>query len=111
MTLFIAAFFIVAGGFRIVAAWSVRFPYWGWALLNGIVTFLLGVIIYRLYNFPRRRSGFIGLLVGIEMLFHGWTWIMLSLAIRRIPAQGRLTAACSNVLLTLRVRKPPSRGA
>jgi hypothetical protein len=25
--------------------------------------------------------------VGLEMLFHGWTWIMLSLAIRKIPAE------------------------
>jgi len=23
--------------------------------------------------------------VGVEMLFHGWCWIMLSLAIRKIP--------------------------
>ena len=27
----------------------------------------------------------IGLLVGLEMLFAGWTWIMLALAIRDIP--------------------------
>jgi uncharacterized membrane protein HdeD (DUF308 family) len=85
LTAFIAAFFIVAGAFRIIAALSVRFPLWGWALLNGIVTFLLGVVIYR--NFPQNIFWVIGLLVGIEMLFHGWTWIMLSLAIRRIPAK------------------------
>ncbi len=53
--------------------------------MNGIVTFLLGVIIYR--NFPESGIWVIGLLVGLEMLFHGWTWIMLSLAIRRIPAK------------------------
>jgi uncharacterized membrane protein HdeD (DUF308 family) len=29
----------------------------------------------------------IGLLVGVEMLFNGWTWIMLSLAIRKIPTK------------------------
>ena len=83
LTLFIAAFFIMAGGFRIVASLSVRFPFWGWALLNGIVTLLLGLVIYR--NFPNDFLWVIGLLVGIEMLFHGWTWIMLSLAIRHLP--------------------------
>ncbi len=60
-------------------------PVLGLVLLNGIVTFLLGVIIYR--NFPESGIWVIGLLVGLEMLFHGWTWIMLSLAIRRIPAK------------------------
>jgi uncharacterized membrane protein HdeD (DUF308 family) len=88
LTLFVAAFLVVAGGFRILAALTMRFPFWGWSLLNGIVTFLLGVIIYRLYNhFPLSAVWVLGLLVGIEMLFNGWTWIMLSLAIRKLPAE------------------------
>jgi uncharacterized membrane protein HdeD (DUF308 family) len=88
LTLFLAAFFIVVGGFRIVAALTVRFPYWGWSLLNGLVTFLLGVIIFRLYrHFPETAFWIPGLMIGIEMLLHGWTWMMLSLAVRRIPAK------------------------
>ena len=31
LTLFVATLFIVVGGFRILAALLVRFPYWGWA--------------------------------------------------------------------------------
>jgi len=84
LTAFLAAFFIVAGSFRILAAMVIRFPYWGWSLLNGIVTFLLGVIIYR--HFPACALWILGLLVGLELLLHGWTWITLSLAIRKIPA-------------------------
>jgi uncharacterized membrane protein HdeD (DUF308 family) len=84
ITLFMAALFIVVGAFRALAAMMVRFPHWGWALFNGVVTFLLGVIIYR--QFPQSALWVIGLLVGVEMLFNGWTWIMLSLAIRKIPA-------------------------
>jgi uncharacterized membrane protein HdeD (DUF308 family) len=84
MTIFVAAFFIVVGIFRIVAALSVRFPHWGWALLNGVITFLLGVIIYR--HFPESSIWVLGVLVGLEMLFYGWTWIALSLAIKNIPA-------------------------
>jgi uncharacterized membrane protein HdeD (DUF308 family) len=88
LTLFVAAFFVVAGSFRVIASLMIRFPYWGWSLLNGIVTFLLGVIIYRLYErFPLSAIWVLGLLIGIEMLFNGWTWIMLSLAIRNIPAK------------------------
>lgn len=85
MTMFMAAFFMVAGMFRMVAALTVRFPYWGLALLNGAITFLLGVIIYR--HFSLSGIWVIGLLVGLEMLLNGWTWIMLALAVRRIPAK------------------------
>jgi uncharacterized membrane protein HdeD (DUF308 family) len=83
MTLFVAAFFMVAGGFRVLAAMIIQFPHWGWSLLNGIVTFLLGVIIY--HHFPECALWVLGLLIGLEMLFNGWTWIMLSLAIRNLP--------------------------
>ncbi len=82
LTAFAAALFIVVGAFRTLAAFIVRFPQWGWAALNGVVTFLLGVIIYR--HFPQSALWVIGVLVGVEMLFHGWTWIMLSLAIRNL---------------------------
>jgi uncharacterized membrane protein HdeD (DUF308 family) len=83
LTLFMAVFFIIAGLFRIVATLVIRFPHWGWALLNGIVTFLLGTIIY--HHYPQSTFWALGLLVGVEMLFHGWNWIMLSLAISRLP--------------------------
>jgi uncharacterized membrane protein HdeD (DUF308 family) len=84
LTLFIAAFCIVAGIFRTIAALSLRYAYWGWSLLNGMITLLLGLIIYR--QFPQSAVWVLGLLVGLELFFHGWTWIMLSLAIKRIPA-------------------------
>lgn len=84
MTVFLASLFIVVGAFRAVAALVVRFPHWGWALLNGVVTFLMGVFIYR--HFPAAALWVIGLLIGIEMLLCGWTWIMLALAVRKLPA-------------------------
>ena len=83
LTLFLASLFIVAGAFRTVAALVVRFPHWGWALLNGVVTLLCGVVIFR--HFPEAALWVIGVLVGVDMLFQGWTWIALSLAVRSIP--------------------------
>jgi uncharacterized membrane protein HdeD (DUF308 family) len=50
-----------------------------------MVTFLIGVAIYR--HFPDSALWVIGVLVGVELLFNGWTWITLSMALRRIPAQ------------------------
>jgi uncharacterized membrane protein HdeD (DUF308 family) len=83
MTLFFAVSFIVIGVFRILGAMLLRFPQWGWVLLNGAVTLLCGVVVYR----ELREGAFwiVGLLVGLEMLFNGWKWIMLSLAIKSIP--------------------------
>ncbi len=83
MTVFISVSFVVLGLFRIVAALKLRYPQWGWALLNGAITMLAGVIIYR--HLPNDSLWVIGLLVGLEMLFNGWTWVMLSLVLRKLP--------------------------
>ena len=90
VTMFMAAFFIVVGAFRIIVSVIERFPQWGWALINGVVTLLVGLIIYD--SFPLSALWVIGLLVGIELLFNGWTWIMLSLVIRQIPENEESTA-------------------
>ena len=80
LTLLLAGMFIVLGVFRIVVALMIRFPSWGWSLLNGVVTLLAGMVIYR--HFPQSALWVVGLLVGLEMLFSGWTWIMLAACIR-----------------------------
>ncbi len=94
LTMLIAAFLIVAGIFRIVSAMVLRFPSWGWQLLSGVVALMLGLLINRLVaeNDPRALL-LIGIFVGIEMLFNGWTWIMLSLEVRRLPAEAEAHAA------------------
>jgi uncharacterized membrane protein HdeD (DUF308 family) len=83
LTIYIAAIFILLGSYRIVASLAVRFPQWGWTLLNGVVTLLAGIVIYR--HASTSALWVIGLLVGLEMLFNGWTWIMLSLGLRKLP--------------------------
>lgn len=85
LTLFLASLFIIAGIFRAVAALIVRFPNWGWTLLNGMITTLFGLVIYR--HFPEAALGLIGALVGVDLVFQGWSWIMLATAIHRIPVE------------------------
>ncbi len=82
LTKLIAIFLIVSGIFRIVVALVQRFPEWGWVLLNGGITLLLGLLINR--QWPASATWVIGLFVGIEMIFNGWAWIMLALGLRRI---------------------------
>jgi len=89
VTLMLAAFFVVVGGFRIVSALVDKYPKWGWALLNGIITLMLGLVIFRSFkrfpDEPERVFWIIGLLIGVELLFNGWTWIMLSFALKNLP--------------------------
>jgi uncharacterized membrane protein HdeD (DUF308 family) len=82
ITKFIAIFLIVVGAFRIISALVVRFQDWGWTLLNGGVTLLLGIIINR--QLPEAALWVIGLFVGVEMLFNGWAWVMLALGLRAV---------------------------
>jgi uncharacterized membrane protein HdeD (DUF308 family) len=83
ITVFVAVSFMVMGLFRVLAAMTVRYPQWGWSLLNGALTFLVGTAIYR--HLPYSALWVIGLLVGIELIFCGLAWIMLSMEIRKIP--------------------------
>jgi uncharacterized membrane protein HdeD (DUF308 family) len=83
-TLLMAAFFFVEGLFRIVAALAGRFHYWGWMLLNGVVTLVLGVMIWR--RWPDDALWIVGLFLGIDMLVSGANYIALGLNARRLPA-------------------------
>lgn len=80
LTKLLAIFLIVVGVLNILSALIQRFPGWSWVLLNGGVTFLLGLLINR--QWPSSALWVIGLFIGIEMIFNGCAWIMLALGLR-----------------------------
>ena len=82
LALVMAIFFILDGIFRIFTALAARLPQWGWMLFNGIVTLILGIIIWQQWQYFGLRI--IGLFIGIDLIISGWTWVMLSLASRRM---------------------------
>jgi uncharacterized membrane protein HdeD (DUF308 family) len=84
-TLMIAAALVIGGVFRIVVALLERFDGWVWVLLNGVVSLVLGVMIWR--DWPESAFWVIGLFVGIEMVFAGWSWVMTALALRSMAAR------------------------
>jgi uncharacterized membrane protein HdeD (DUF308 family) len=84
-TLVLAAAFIVGGLFRIISALVDHFHGWGWVLLNGVVTLVLGIMIWR--EWPDSGLWVVGLFVGIDMVFAGFSWIMMALAAHSVPAQ------------------------
>lgn len=82
LTLLLAAFFVVVGVFRIVVALIERFHNWGWCLLSGCISALLGVLILK--QWPGSGVWVIGLFLGIEMIFNGLAWIMMADGLRRL---------------------------
>jgi uncharacterized membrane protein HdeD (DUF308 family) len=81
LTIVLAVFLIVEGIFKIMMAMRVRdHRGWGWLLASGVLSIILGVLIWA--EWPASGLWVIGLLVGIQLLFTGWSLVMLSLAAR-----------------------------
>ena len=72
LTLFLAAYFFVHGVFEIVWAFRLRpIKGWGWALFSGVVALALGIMIWR--QFPVSGAWAVGTLMGVQMIFGGWS--------------------------------------
>jgi uncharacterized membrane protein HdeD (DUF308 family) len=84
LTLLLAASFFVGGVLRIITSIAVHFPAWPWVLLHGVVDLFLGFII--LSGWPSSSLWVIGVFVGIDLLFHGWAWVILALTVRTYSA-------------------------
>lgn len=85
LTMLIAIVLLVSGVFRIALAAALRFHQWGWALLSGVVSLALGVMIWQ--ELPESAEWVIGTFVGIDLIFTGWTWIMLALGLKSMPPE------------------------
>jgi uncharacterized membrane protein HdeD (DUF308 family) len=86
-TLALAFFFLAEGVFDIIAFFqSPRTSGSTWILLDGIVTLILGALVWK--HWPSSSAWVIGTLVGISMIMTGTTRLMISLAVRRLR-QGR----------------------
>jgi len=86
LTLFLAAYFIVSGIFEILFAFRVK-PVngWGWALFSGIVSVILGLLIWG--QFPLSGAWAVGILFGIRMVFIGWTLIIIGSGARKLAGE------------------------
>ena len=83
LTIFLAIYLLVSGVFEITLALHIRpVSGWGWALFSGIISTLLGAMIWS--QFPLSGAWAIGLLIGIRLFFSGWTLLMFGIAARAI---------------------------
>lgn len=84
VTMVLAVLFIVGGLFRTAGASVIKFPWWGWTVLSGIVAVVLGV--YLLANWPVTSTFFVGIVIGVDLLFDGGALIAFGAAIRSLPS-------------------------
>jgi uncharacterized membrane protein HdeD (DUF308 family) len=82
LTLLLGSLFLIEGILNIVLYVKMR-PIHGssWMLVDGIVTLLLGLMIY--LQWPSSSAWAIGTLVGVSMIFSGVARVMMSLAVRK----------------------------
>jgi len=91
VTMVLASLFIVGGLFRITGASIIQFPRWGWTAFSGLVSAVLGV--YLLTTWPTASTYFIGLAIGIDLIFDGAALIGFAAAIHSLPSKAQLRTA------------------
>jgi uncharacterized membrane protein HdeD (DUF308 family) len=83
VTLLMAMYFTLIGIFRIISAFALRLPHWGWMVFNGVVTLALGVIVWM--GWPVSGLWVLGLFLGIQLIFAGWSEVMLAIGLHHEP--------------------------
>ena len=92
LTLVLAMLFLIEGILNIILFFKMR-PLRGsaWVLIDGIITLLLGLMIY--LQWPSSSAWAIGILVGVSMIISGVTRIGMSLAVRSATTNSTQIAA------------------
>jgi uncharacterized membrane protein HdeD (DUF308 family) len=82
LTLLLASLFLVEGILDIALYVKMRPLHGsGWVLVDGIITLLLGLMIYM--QWPSSSAWAIGTLVGVSLIISGVSRVMMSLAVRK----------------------------
>jgi len=92
LTILVAALLIADGLLELAMALRIR-PHdgWGWVLLSGLVAIAAGLLIA--LQLPGSATWTLGLIIGIKMIFSGWSFITLALAGHRAATPANLRTA------------------
>ena len=81
LTLILAIFLALEGLIEIALYFALRrVRHAGWVLVDGVVTLILGILIWR--QWPSSSTWVIGTLVGISLIFSGISRFLLSAGVR-----------------------------
>jgi uncharacterized membrane protein HdeD (DUF308 family) len=82
LTFLLAVALIASGVLRAWVGYSHRpEPGWGWVVAGGVITAIAGLIIA--IGWPVNSLWVLGLFLAIDLIFRGWTFIALGLALRK----------------------------
>jgi uncharacterized membrane protein HdeD (DUF308 family) len=86
LTLLLAILFLVEGVLDLILWWKMRSLQGSfWILLDGIVTLILGGMIY--VHWPSSSVWALGTLLGVGFIMSGVTRIMMSMAVRKVASK------------------------
>jgi uncharacterized membrane protein HdeD (DUF308 family) len=90
ITLFLAAYFLVAGIFEVMLAFELKGNTgWVWMLFGGIVSVMLSFMLYS--NWPLSGAWAVGTLFGVHLLFAGMAQLSIGSAAKTVA--GRVAGA------------------
>lgn len=78
LTMLLAIIFFVQGLIQVY--WGLSSQYlkrWGWWILSGFISIALAVIVWT--HWPTSAIWFIGLLVGVNLIFYGFSLLLITL--------------------------------
>ena len=84
VTMLLAVLFIVGGLFRITGAGVIQFPWWGWTVFSGLVSVGLGVYLLAIWG--TASTFFIGIAIGVDLIFDSAALIAFAAAIHSLPS-------------------------
>jgi uncharacterized membrane protein HdeD (DUF308 family) len=90
LTIILMSYLLATGALEIIVSFQLKpASGWGLELFNGIVTLLLGIMLWR--QFPLSGAWAIGVLFGIKMIFSGWAFVFIGRNVNKM-ATGTQTA-------------------
>jgi uncharacterized membrane protein HdeD (DUF308 family) len=90
LTIILMSYLLATGALEIIVAFQLKpADGWGLQLFNGIVTLLLGIMLWR--QFPLSGAWAIGVLFGIKMIFSGWAFVFIGRNVRKMAKETQTT--------------------
>lgn len=84
ITMLVTLFFAMDGIAKIYLAFMIRpLARWGWVFFSGFTSLFLAIIVW--IGWPETALWLLGLLLGINMIFLGWSLLNISLHHKNTP--------------------------
>lgn len=80
LAMLLAGLLMAGGIIRVTAMATYQAEGWGWGVISGSIDLVLGMIIWLAW--PAGGLWMLGLFVGLDLIFRGFDWIALGLAMR-----------------------------